>query len=302
MKSVGMFVAHVLSVMRLTEVVTIYLAAAAPIGVAYFLNREKTSAQAYGMAIGAALVWPVTLTLMWLAREGFRGERMHAAESVELQFWQKCDHAKRLLLAALHEAEDAARAAPATNFEAARHVLFNAREAIERFIGLTLAAREARIDGPPSPREIELCRVAGRSGDDLTIAGRCTHRRNVARLLAHRQRARAEVLHALAEVGEIPGSASFALQSNAEAAQHFSEAALEVYQRAVDLLSLFDDDHATTVVARLLDTERARRRRLESSGIHGNAPRTGKGTSWTTSFPSNSPAAPLSQKPRLTQG
>lgn len=297
-----MFVALVFSVMRLAEVVTIYLAAAAPIGVAYFLNREKTSARAYWVAIGAALVWPVTLTLMWLAREGFRGERTHAAESVESQLRQNCDHAKRLLLAALHKAEDAARVVPATNFVAAQHVLFNAREAIECFIGLTLAAREAKIDASPSPRETELCRVAGRSGDDLMIAGRCTHRRNVARLLAHRKRARAEMLHALAEVGGIPGSASFALQSNAEEAQHFSEAALKVYERAVDLLSLFDDDHATTMVARLLDTERARLRRLESSGIHGNAPRTGKGTSCTTLFPSHSPTAPLPQKPRLTQG
>lgn len=302
MKSAGMFVAHILSVMRLTEVIIIYLAAAAPIGVAYFLNREKTSARAYGMAIGVALVWPVTLTLMWLARECFRGERTYAFESAESRLRQNCDHAKRALLAALHKAEDAARAVPATNFDAAQHVLFNAREAIERFIGLTLAAREARIDAPPSPREIELCRVAGRSGDDLTIAGRCTRRRNVARLLAHRQRARAEMLHALAEVGEIPGAASFAFQSNAEEAQRFSEAALEVYERAVVLLSLFDDDHATTVVTRLLDAERARRRHFESSGIHRNAPRTGKGTSCTTLFPSNLPVAPLSQKPRLTKG
>ena len=180
-------------------------------------------------------------------------------------------------------------------------MLSNAREAVERFIGLTLAAREARIDAPPSPREIELCRVAGRSGDDLMIAGRCTHRRNVARLLAHRTRARAELLHVLAEVGEIPGSTSFASQSNTEA-QHFSEAALEVYKRAVDLLSLFDDDHATTIIARLLDTERARLRHFESSGLHKKLPHAGKGTSWTTPFPSNSPAALLSPKPRLTRG
>src|SRR5205814_10533968 len=84
-----------------------------------------------------------------------------------------------------------------------RHALCAARECVERYAGLALACAGAREDAAPAPRELELCRIAGRAGDDLLAAGRCVHRRNVTRLLAHRERARSELVHALADVRDL---------------------------------------------------------------------------------------------------
>src|SRR5437588_396514 len=61
----------------------------------------------------------------------------------------------------------------------------------------------AKAAAAPTPRELELCRIAGRAGDDLLAAGRCVHRRNVTRLLAHRERSRSELVHALADVRDL---------------------------------------------------------------------------------------------------
>ncbi|MDQ3917519.1 MAG: hypothetical protein M3348_03505, partial [Acidobacteriota bacterium] len=145
----------------------------------------------------------------------------------------------------------------------------------------------------PTPRELELCRIAGRSGDDLLAAGRCVHRRNVTRLLAHLERARSELVHALADVRElahrsdpsprpstsaerdggvkrIPDSEQTSdvlhreQTSEALRSGRASGALLRALARTIEMLSLFDD-HATIVsVARLLEAERARLRRLEA--------------------------------------
>ncbi|HYY93717.1 MAG TPA: hypothetical protein VE713_04300, partial [Pyrinomonadaceae bacterium] len=176
-----------------------------------------------------------------------------------------------------------------------RHTLFAARECVERYAGLALACAGARADDAPTPRELELCRIAGRSGDDLLAAGRCVHRRNVTRLLAHLERARSELVHALADVRElahksdpsprpsnsaerdddggvkqVPDSEQtsdvlhWEQTSEALRSGRASGALLRALARTIEMLSLFDD-HATVVsVARLLEAERARLRRLEA--------------------------------------
>jgi hypothetical protein len=111
---------------------------------------------------------------------------------------------------------------------------------------------------------MELCRIAGRRGDDLLLAGRCLHRRNVARLLAHRERARSSLLHALAAVRELMDEA--AARKYATAARHASVAILRFYGCAVNLLSLLEDEAAARATLRLLDAECARLRRLEAAG------------------------------------
>lgn len=286
--------------MRLAEAMTIYLAAAAPVGVAHFLKYEKASARAWAAATGAALVWPAALALILIPRRGFRGERTEIGEGAASLHGQRRERAKRALLAALNQAEDAAKAVCSTDSAEARQVMFKAREAVECFVGLTVAAREASVDALPSPREMELCRVAGRSGDDLNRAGRCIHRRHVTRLLARRERARIELLHALAEVGETPTTSGPAAPFGVEEVRHFSAAVLEVYARAVNLLSLLDDDHARAAAARLLDAQRARQR-SESPGLYEKASDIPKGAPCATPLPADSPAAPVSREPRLMQ-
>ena len=76
------------------------------------------------------------------------------------------------------------------------------RESVEKYTGLSRVRVEINSDAMPDRREMELCRVAGRKGDDLLLAGLCIRRRNVARINAHLDRARTDLVHALAELRE----------------------------------------------------------------------------------------------------
>jgi hypothetical protein len=74
------------------------------------------------------------------------------------------------------------------------------------------------------------------------------------------------LLHALAEVREaLTMQMRLAAETDASAATRLSASILQVYGRAVELLSLLEDVRAATSVARLLDAECARLRRLEAS-------------------------------------
>ncbi|HZI18363.1 MAG TPA: hypothetical protein VEY09_07180 [Pyrinomonadaceae bacterium] len=194
--------------MRLSEFVIIYLAAAAPFGVAHVLRsrgRNTTRTRAYAKAMAAALAWP-----LWLALRAPRpardecegGGRPRALDDSLVR------RAERETIVALRRAEDAFFVPGRTTDDEARHRFFAARECAERYAGLALACDGARAEERPSEREMELCRIAGRGGDDLLLAGRCIHRRNVTRLLAHRERARAEFEAALVSLCSAAGASS----------------------------------------------------------------------------------------------
>ncbi len=253
--------------MRISEIVTIYLAAAAPVGVAYYLHREVNAnrAQVLPLAVGTALVWPITLLAVWFDWKRFIKSRRDLTEgrTAELS-GEKVEQAKRQLLMALRHVEEYTEEVSGTMRQRTDSALFAARESVERYVGLNIAAADARPEAAPSIREMELYRAAGRAGDDLTIAGRCVHRRNVARLFAHRDRARTELLHALAEIGDAISDPRIVTPLNNPAAHRRAAAMLLFYGLAIDLLSQLNDQRAAMSVARLLDTECARLHRLES--------------------------------------
>lgn len=256
--------------MRLSEIVIIYLAAAAPVGVVYFLSRRPRGARrthALARSAAAAFAWPFTLAALWLERRRpARASVLEASRADET----RAEEAQRALLAALRRAEELLEETYGAGDERARRVTRAAREGAERYAGLALAAAGADADAPPSPRELELCRIAGRKGDDLLLAGRCLHRNNFTRLVAHRERARQEFLHALAELRDAHGGTRAVpeesrVSSRGSLGAILSEALLQVFARAVELFSAFDDRRAALGVARLLDAECARLRRLQTS-------------------------------------
>lgn len=247
------------------EAITIYLAAGAPFGVSYYLRREHGAGRASALlrSSWAMLLWPITAAAVFLARKS-KGAEATDRDRAALRVEEKIEQATRQLLAMLSRVEEQARALPGREGRRSERVAFVVRESVEKYVGLTLGSRDASADAPPSESEMELSRVAGRTGDDLLLAGRCIHRRNVARLLAHRERARTDLLHALAELRELSGDSS-ALESNIMAARHASVAILRFYGHAINLLSLLEDEDAARKVARLLDAECARLRRLEAA-------------------------------------
>jgi hypothetical protein len=278
--------------MIVSDLFIIYLAAAAPFGVARFLSEHTGGARvgaALFKAAGAALAWPFT-SLPRLLRRLASLRMKEETNERRLPDARRLEEVKRAAVNALRSVEDLLADAGALDEEAERHKLYAARECVERYAGLAVACASASADARPTRREMELCRIAGRGGDDLLVAGRCVHRRNVTRLVAHRERASSELVHALAAVREtahgIYPPASYASeQLRAACARRIpadprrtSEVLSRALSRVVELLSLFDERAALVSVARMLDDECGRARRAESAaaenvgGIEGEEP------------------------------
>src|SRR5437763_116306 len=265
--------------MLLSELTIIYLAAAAPFGVARFVEDRERGTGALARSAAAALAWPATALLFALRSVAPRTVGAEACDDGHAHDEQRVERVRRSTVNALREVEDLLLSVRGRDCEAGRHALFAARESVERYAGLALACASAREDAAPAPRELELCRIAGRAGDDLLVEGRCVHRRNVTRLLAPRDRARTELVHALAAAREVAheaartdaydvypshGQSHPAKQTGDDRVRRISEALLRALSRAVELLSLFDDRDTVAAVARLLDAECARLRRTGS--------------------------------------
>ncbi|HST51513.1 MAG TPA: hypothetical protein VLJ61_05825 [Pyrinomonadaceae bacterium] len=259
--------------MLLSELTIMYLAAAAPFGVARFVEEhERGSRIAHSIlkSAAASLAWPAVVIRLLKRIAALRNVGAGVDES-RVPEGQSVERVRQATVNALRAVEDLIASERGRDCEAQRRALFAARESVERYAGLALACASAREEAQPEARELELCRVAGRDGDDLLVAGRCLHRRNVTRLRAHRERARSELVHALAAAGEAahnlyPSRPQFqSPQRASETAKLISEALLQTLSRVVELLSLFDEREAVVAVARLLDAECARLRRACST-------------------------------------
>ncbi|HYO99943.1 MAG TPA: hypothetical protein VER76_07115 [Pyrinomonadaceae bacterium] len=261
--------------MRLSELIIIYLAAAAPFGVADFINRPAGVARTRALfnATRAALVWPLTLLSSPLVRKKFGRRELKAAERVASSSREIIiDDARRALLSALYRTEDLAHEVYGATCVATRDAVRTSISAVERHAGLALAVENIYEETSPAPGETELCRLAGRVGDDLHIAARCHRRRHVARLKAHQAESRLELLHALAELREVFERTHPTATDAAHATRALRAALLEAYARAIDLLSLLEDASAATSVARLLDAACARLRHQTESPAPQVAP------------------------------
>jgi hypothetical protein len=255
--------------MRLSEAITIYLAAGASFGVYNFL-REQTSGNRFHIllkATRAAILWPLAAAKILFARRSpAKGKQADEAEAARALFVEKIEQAHGNLLASLHRVTHLTQVLAGAESAKVERASCAVRELVEKYVGLTLAAAESNPDAPPSERELESCRIAGRRGDDLLLAGRCIHRRNAARLIIHQARARIELLHALAEIREMMGSTA-APTTNAKAALHLSVATVRFYSHVFNLLSLLEDETAARSVVRLMDAECWRLRRLETFSL-----------------------------------
>ncbi len=162
-----MFVARSIRAMRFAEIIIIYLAAAAPVGVAHFTRRAAGSAfrPALANALSAATLWPLTLGAQWLRPRTSQSltvdpasateetesnavtteHRWSSTSSVEQRATDKAaqTHTARLNDAlqaarqALYEVEDAARAMPAA--AAMRQTLTAMSVSLECYAGLSRA-------------------------------------------------------------------------------------------------------------------------------------------------------------------
>lgn len=171
----------------------------------------------------------------------------------------------RKLLAAYADADESLRLIETESSELA---IYEFRDLVEKYVGLTRIAAANSVS--PSAREMETARLGGRRGDDLLLAGLCTHRRNHARLAAHLDAARARFLQALTELRcRAPYVLSPLLTDNAKK-RDLSERFLRVYACAIDLAALLEDRAAALRIAPLLDAEGSRLRTLEATAAKMN--------------------------------
>lgn len=262
--------------MRLSETITIYLAVGAPFGVNYFQRehegQNQNRARSLLKATGACLLWPLIAAAVFLSRRSSdaptASSSLEEAGAIDEHTSQRILAARQQLFDALNGVRELAEKTVSKN-EELEQSLRGVREGVEKYAGLTLALAEMSLDDSPASREMELCRIAGREGDDLLLAGRCIHRRNVTRLSAHQARSRIELLHALAAVREIGGGAPHTgALPDATAARQLSLAVLRFYGQAINLFTLLEDESAAVSAARLLDAECARLRVLEAMSLH----------------------------------
>ena len=293
--------------MRFSEIITVYLAAGAPFCAEHFLKHGRGANPALTLlkATCAMLIWPLSLSLDLLAGRR-RAEMLEVSleDAAMSRPLERVSQAKERLLSALYRIEELAREVssprPGLRLEQETRAIC---ESIEKYVGLTLAASAADFNGPPDEREMELCRVAGRTGDDLLLAGRCLHRRNAAQLVSHQARSRTEILHALANVREFGSlDARAASPGQTLAARYLSVAVIKFYGHAINLLSLLEDESAAKGAARLLNAECARLRRLESDILPDAAENAAEGEVCTTRHLSPSATQPLSQTQTALRG
>jgi hypothetical protein len=254
--------------MRLSETITIYLAAGAPFGVASFLRGQPAGSRALALLKAAVvtLLWPLAASAILFARQRREDETRRAREElIDASVGERVERAGRELLASIYRVDQTAQEFPVEEREKMERAICLIRESVEKYVGLATAAVEINLEDMPGRREMELCRIAGRTGDDLLLAGLCIRRRNVARIKEHYGRARAELVHALAEVREVVDTTRLNARTDAASMTQLSQAILESYGRAIEMFSLVDDQSAAMSVARLLDVECARLRRLEAS-------------------------------------
>jgi hypothetical protein len=268
--------------MRLTETVTIYLATGAPFGVNHFLRQplDQRRPKAVLRAAAAILLWPFAVALILLARvrredRGFGAGKEppgnpQRLEPAEAGWLERVSASERELLDSVESLRERGQESlkRPSELEPFTRAL---RDTIEQYVGLSLAHKGLAGSPDPAPRDMELCRVAGRSGADLLLAGRCIQRRNASRIVEHKNRARTQLLDALAEVCQFAPSGP-AAAPNIDALRLVRIELIRVYRNAIALLSLLEDEGLAIQVARLMDAECAKLRRLGFSSFEGVSP------------------------------
>ncbi|HEX8652119.1 MAG TPA: hypothetical protein VF708_14860 [Pyrinomonadaceae bacterium] len=301
----GTCVAISLVVMRLSETITIYLAAGAPFGVASFLRAQPGGGGALALlkATGATLLWPFAASAILLARgRHLHGQSDTNGRSIDAPAEERVARAQRDLLAFVYRVFELAQESAGLEREKMELAACRVRESVEKYTGLAMAAVEIKMRTKPDSREMELCRISGRTGDDLLLAGLCVHRRNISRINAHLDRARAEIVHALAEMREVAYAPGLNSQTNVREAGELSEALLTSYGHAIEMFSLLDDQGAAMSVGRLLDVEAARLRRLEAAIVEGAHEASALGEEQCTPHVPQTLLTGLSQRSNLSRG
>lgn len=252
--------------MRLTEPVTIYLAIGASFGVSRYLSAlsmAQNRLRAVVEGIVAALLWPLSAAAILMRRLRHKHRRDDSKE-LEERVHSRVEEASRALAVSVSKMLEVMHTRPQTAKEFIEQTLYALRESAEQYAGLAMLKANANETAQPAAHEAELARVSGRRGEDLLVAARCVHRRNVSHIKTNHQRERSRLLRKLAELCAEDDAAPSGERLNDSGAKlrELAETRLEIYLRAADLFSLLEDERAAGYTAKLIDAECLALRRL----------------------------------------
>lgn len=255
--------------MRLSEPITIYLAVGASFGVSSYLRavESRTNSLRAGLkGFTTAILWPLVAAAILLGRQRHVDERRAAAED-SAQPGARIEKGARALVIAVNEMLEITRRSSGVRREEMERTLYTLRESAEQYAELSVAEVAAEREAAPAAYEMELARISGRRGDDLLVAGRCAHRRNLSRIKARYERERSRLLRALSQLRMEDGDSLPAYPDDAERVERrqMSEARLKIYVQATELFSLLEDAQAAGVASRLLGVERYGLQQLQDS-------------------------------------
>jgi hypothetical protein len=177
--------------MRFIDMVIIYIALGAPAATLRCFESERQKFRAkvlLGFAIDL-LRWPVILASAMQRRRG--GSLQLAADKAEARWQEPILLERGSVLAVLNRLFELERS---IGLEWDEQLSMQTCEAVEAYVELSIAAVEASEDQKAEAPTLEICRIAGRRGEDLKIAGKCIHRRNSARLVAHQLSVRNDLI------------------------------------------------------------------------------------------------------------
>lgn len=298
----GTSVADYCAAMRLSEAITIYLAAGAPVTVNRYLAKRKGEGSALSLlrATSLGLVWPLAvlrILLIGYGRTLFEAKEDHISQECEARI----QNAKRNVLASLHGMREFADSIGNTPHEDLERAVCVLHESIETYVGLAPSIEESSEVPAPNESTMELFRVAGYTGNDIAVAATCANRRNAARIMRHHNRARVQMVHAVADICDAVESICTSMSIKGTVVRQLCLASTEISKLTINLLVLIGDEATATRIAELLNHGSLQPRRIRHNETRENlSPDSGEVPCIVhTSRP---PHAPLSNEATMAQG
>jgi len=168
--------------MNLTDFIIIYLACGAPFGVYYFLqNRNEVDSPITWLKIFLTFFFWIPFAFLFIRQFLASNENLHSNHYLPSAFEAEDEGNIYLIQKEIEKKFSESRL---------EFSLFELRETLERYVGLTLANQEAFTK--VSEQEKEIFRIAENS--NVQIAANCLHRRNRKLLAFHQTEARQDFL------------------------------------------------------------------------------------------------------------
>ncbi|MEJ7709782.1 MAG: hypothetical protein WKF84_07950 [Pyrinomonadaceae bacterium] len=220
-------------------------------------------------AVGMTALWPAFAyrsTLAWNT-----GANSTDGMSEEISFESREYEARREFEAALNTVETLVRGTALTDY--GREVTIIIRSLLinlDQHFHLMMALPQTLLATASTPKVVELCRLAGRTGDDLEIAASCHQRSSTARTHARCLKSGKELVGALTHLIDKIADDGFAAFPEPAMKRDASQSLLSLCCTTLELLSQLNDLLSVKKVAVIMDAECVRLRRLENFEERGH--------------------------------